>query len=236
MLEVQTPAEQAILNLISRHPNVLVAGDTIGGGLTFRQGSWNRSISVNDENCEVRGLVELIDNNPMVCADAVSIPGPFETLALIALGPCAKAQLMLESPIVISNVAPEGDFLTVCFGDLGWNGGFTVATDTSNEIKVVALTAMIKIATPPDPTVIDALFEECYERSFFIRSIDKNSSPPSVEGSPFAFYSLSIAGDEQESLLRVQVVADPNGKCGAAQIVHAMNVMAGFEESLPFSS
>jgi N-acetyl-gamma-glutamylphosphate reductase len=27
-------------------------------------------------------------------------------------------------------------------------------------------------------------------------------------------------------------MADRNGKCGAAQVVHAMNVMCGFEESL----
>jgi N-acetyl-gamma-glutamylphosphate reductase len=34
------------------------------------------------------------------------------------------------------------------------------------------------------------------------------------------------------SLLTVQVMIDRNGKGGAAQVVHAFNVMNGFEESL----
>jgi hypothetical protein len=55
-----------------------------------------------------------------------------------------------------------------------------------------------------------------------------------VEGEPFALYRLSLMHDQPESLLKIQVIADKDGKCGAAQIVHAFNVMCGFEESLPY--
>ena len=53
-----------------------------------------------------------------------------------------------------------------------------------------------------------------------------------VRGKPFAVYRLRFAPDESKSLLTVQVMADSRGKCGAGQVVHALNVMCGFEESL----
>lgn len=38
-------------------------------GLTFWQGSWKREVRVGDPSPECAGLMELMDNNPLVCAD-----------------------------------------------------------------------------------------------------------------------------------------------------------------------
>jgi N-acetyl-gamma-glutamylphosphate reductase len=56
-----------------------------------------------------------------------------------------------------------------------------------------------------------------------------------VAGKPFSAYRLRVVPDEPNSLLTVRLLSDPLGKCGAAQVVHAMNVMCGFEESLGIS-
>jgi N-acetyl-gamma-glutamylphosphate reductase len=45
-------------------------------------------------------------------------------------------------------------------------------------------------------------------------------------------YRLRVTPNDNASLLTIQVLADRDGKCGAAQVVHMMNVMAGFEETL----
>jgi N-acetyl-gamma-glutamylphosphate reductase len=43
---------------------------------------------------------------------------------------------------------------------------------------------------------------------------------------------LELTEGESESLLAIHIMADINGKAGAGQFVHTMNVMCGFEESL----
>ena len=53
-----------------------------------------------------------------------------------------------------------------------------------------------------------------------------------VLGRPEARYRLTLAPDSPHSLLTIRVLADFNGKVGASQVIHAMNVMCGFEESL----
>ena len=51
-----------------------------------------------------------------------------------------------------------------------------------------------------------------------------------IEHQPFAVYRLRVTPGPETSLLTIQVMADKDGKCGAAQVVHVMNVMCGFEE------
>lgn len=215
---------------------VELSGEVSSGLLHFRANDWHREISINDLGAECRGLVELIDNNPLVCADRVSIPGPTETLILIALGPLAKAQLIVESPIVLTN-APESDLaIDAYLDDLGWSEGVSVNYEPLDFGSVLVANALVKINTPPSFDILDGLFDECYARSFFVQ-LDGESDWDTklVAGKPHAIYRLVVSPGEEYSLLRVQVMADRDGKAGAAQAIHAFNVMCGFEESLPFS-
>ncbi|MFX9858936.1 hypothetical protein ABTP71_18620, partial [Acinetobacter baumannii] len=77
-----------------------------------------------------------------------------------------------------------------------------------------------------------SLFDECYQRAFFVGAAETWDTRE-VAGKPHAVYHLRLTpGQEQTSLLTVQVMADREGKCGAAQIVHKLNVMCGLEETL----
>ena len=66
-------------------PSVEIVAGTCDAALCIDQDGWSRQIVVGDASIEAGGLVELADNNPMVCADIVGVPGPVATLALIAL-------------------------------------------------------------------------------------------------------------------------------------------------------
>ncbi len=92
---------------------------------------------------------------------------------------------------------------------------------------------MAAVTTPDEPDDFDALFEEAYSRSFFVRRDE--TSPwdlDLVRGRPHAVYRLRLTPDEPLSLLTIQVMAARDGKAGAAQTIHALNIMAGFEETL----
>lgn len=232
MIVIQaSPSKDAHLNeLLARHHFVEVSGEPVLDRLEFLQNGRKRRVVTNDVGLECHGLVELADNNPMVCADAVSVPGPGETLALIALGPLAKAQLILESPVILTNARIHDDILEAHLYDLGWDNGFFVNYEQVEFGDVFVLNALVKLNNPAAD--LDDLFEECYGRSFFVRrDQDSEWDTKLVAASPFALYRLVRTDD----LVRVQVMADRNGKAGAAQLIHAMNVMCGFEESLPFS-
>ena len=89
------------------------------------------------------------------------------------------------------------------------------------------------VQTPLHVDDLDDAYNEIYGSSFFVRRDDSSDWEPStVEGKAFALYGLSIAPETPQSLLTIRVLADRNGKCGAAQVVHALNVMCGWEESL----
>ncbi|MBL8060504.1 MAG: hypothetical protein JNK63_07310 [Chthonomonas sp.] len=229
MIQASPSKAPALNELLAQHPFVEVLGEPISDQIEFLQNGKKRRVVINDLSLECHGLVELDDNNPMVCADAVSVPGPGETLALIALGPLAKAQLLLESPIILTNVRVHDDLLEAYLYDLGWDEGFFVNYEEVDFGEALVLNVLAKLKDPHAD--LDALFEECYGRSFFVRrDQDSEWDTQLVAASPFALYRLVRA----EDLVRVQVMADRNGKAGAAQLVHAMNVMCGFEESLPF--
>ena len=98
---------------------------------------------------------------------------------------------------------------------------------------VVAATVVVAIKTPERLEEVDEMYEERYGHSFYVRRDEESTWHVSlVKDKPHALYRLRIAPDQPASLLTIQVMADLNGKCGAAQVVHAMNIMAGFEESL----
>ena len=233
MIEVASSGDVNVRNLLSQHPDVreVIPGDQ--PGVEFQSGNWRRRIFVGQPELEISGLVELIDNNPMVCVDEMSVPDPLSTLALIAVGPLAWAGMLVEPPGVVSSISGDEDQLSKFLRTAGWSGGADLLIEPRDLGTVCAVLAMAAIPTPTDWADIDALYEERYGKSFFVRcDSDSEWDPSLVEDKPFAVYRLAYTPGDLTSLLSIQVLADLNGKCGAAQVVHAMNVMAGFEESV----
>jgi hypothetical protein len=182
---------------------------------------------------EVMGLVELMDNNPLVCADEASVPSPASTLALIALGPLARTGLLVERPTLIVNVPADEEDVRLYLATMGWEEGCTLSAEETDLGGAAAATAIAAITNPETFDEIDALYEEAFGRSFFVRRDETSDWHVSlVLGKPHALYRLRLTPGDAESLLTVQVMADLKGKCGAAQVVHAFNVMCGFEESM----
>lgn len=183
------------------------------------------------------GLVELMDNNPMVCADRVSVPDPWSTFALLAFGPLARASLLPEPPVMLTSLEEVED-PDVAGTWLGLTGGPTemaLQSEPADLGRVAVATGFAVIPTPARLDDLDDLYEEAYGRSFFVREAaeDDQWNPDAVAGTPMAYFRLAVAHtDEPKCLLRVQLIADRDGKLGGAQLVHAMNVMVGFEESL----
>ncbi len=224
------PRDPALAKLLEQHPLVSLSEAGDSAMMDFAQGSWWRSIAVGSCDVPLRGLVELVDNNPLVCADAFSVPSAVATLGLIALGPLFRAGIVHEPPILQTNAEEAVDQQLVAYEGMG---PVEVVTEERDLGGVLAAQAMAIISTPSDWDEIDALYGECFGRSFYVRLNDQDEWHASlVKDRPWAVYRLRCSPDEPTSLLTIQVMADRNGKCGAAQIVHAMNVMAGFEECL----
>ncbi len=143
---------------------------------------------------------------------------------------------MAEAPTVLVNVPGESALLDAFLAKEGWTEGAILAVEEVDFGSVCAATVIAAILTPSRLEDIDDLYEEAYGRSFFVtRDEDSDWDAKLVQAQPHGLYRLRIAADVPQSLLTVQVMADRNGKCGAAQIVHCMNVMAGFEETLAIS-
>ena len=65
---------------LERHPFVSIDPGSAEAALEFETSRSNREIWVGRTDIDIFGLVELIDNNPLVCADSVSLPlGPSNT-------------------------------------------------------------------------------------------------------------------------------------------------------------
>src|SRR5262249_50204787 len=99
--------------------------------------------------------------------------------------------------------------------------------------SVLSLHAMVEITGVGELEELDELYDEVYGRSFFVRESGGDWDTRQVASHPHAAYRLRVTpGDDGKHLLTVQVMADRDGKCGAAQVVHLMNVMCGLEETL----
>jgi hypothetical protein len=232
------PALQARLE---QHGGVLLSGEPVAG-LAFWRDDWNRQVTVGEVggqavNGPLFGLVELADNNPLVCADVFSVPSPEAALALIGLGPVVRSGLLLDDPVVQLSFESEGAETKAALTEMGWTGDLVIHVDAQDLRSVRAAVCMAEIPAMPDYSVIDDLFEESYGRSFFVRSVDALAwDIEQVEGKDHAVYSLRVSPFEDRALLTVLVMGDVDGKLGAAQMVHAMNVMCGFEEHLGLQS
>lgn len=233
MIDLASSGDPILLRSLEAHPRVAKVAASEFMGIEFEIGPWKRKVWLDRPELEVAGLVELIDNNPMVCADEMSIPDPVSTLALVALGPIAWAGMILERPTMISSVETDEDRLDAFLKTAGWEDGATFHVESRDLGSVIAVTAIAAITTPADWSEIDEVYEERFGRSFFVRRDEDSEWDPSlVADKPFAAYRLRYTPGDDSSLLTIQVLADKHGKCGPAQAVHAMNVMAGFEESL----
>ena len=236
MIDIAEAGDPCLLSLLRSHPHVARVDIGSGSGIRFSQGTWQRSVVAGRPELEVAGLVELMDNNPLVCADVASVPDAASTLALIALGPLVRAGLLADSPTVLVNTPGDSDALDAFLAKEGWTHGATMAHEEMDFGTVIAATVIAAILTPQRLEDLDDLYEESYGRSFFVsRDEDSEWDVKLVKGQPFALYRLRIAADQPQSLLTVRVMADKDGKCGAAQLVHCMNVMAGFEETVGIS-
>jgi hypothetical protein len=223
MIEVSCPDRPVLRALLGAHPGVaLLPKPTVH--LQWKQGDWRREVVDDPLACELRGLVEIVDNNPLVCADRFAVPGPTATLALVALAPLARAGILVGPPTVSATGAiTERPAITALLADLGFVDGLT--TESAEEPGQCEVIATIQPASPAD---LEALFEETYSRSFYVRLVP-NAHAAVVGGRAYAACSVLAEAPDR---LRISVVSDPEGKCGAAQVVHAMNVMVGFEEDL----
>jgi len=236
MVDVAQSGNPVVREMLSRHPKVSTVSQGALLGVSFSQGPWQREVLIGQATNPLYGLVELMDNNPVVCADRMSVPSPATTLALIALGPLADAGLIEDSPTVIVNIEGDEEEISSALAAMGWAGGAFLHSEPMDLEGVAAATVMVAIRTPDDLDEIDDLFEERFGRSFFVRRDEDSEWDASlVRGKPLALYRLRISPDQPNSLLTVRVLADLQGKLGAAQVVHAMNVMCGFEESLGIS-
>lgn len=225
--------DPAVVRLLAIHPFVDLETGGPERGVAFQQGDWARRVGVGLMDEDQRGILEIMDNNPLVCADSMSVPSAGATLAMIALGPLASGGLLADSPTIVTTEPLAEAEVAALMEPLGWLGGAYVHTESQPFGSVAAATVMVAIHTPDDIDDIDALYEERYDRTLYVRRDETSEWDPSlVTGKPYALYRLRIAPDEGTSLLTVRIVADRDGKGGAAQVVHAMNVMAGFEESL----
>ncbi len=220
--------------LIHRHPQVERGAATSSAALPFRVGAWQRGVQVGHPACEVYGLVELMDNNPMVCADEVSVPGPAATLALIGLGPLLRAGLVQDTPVIQFSFEGDDEDLSAALQSMGATDDPIVQAAPQEMETVRAAIIHVEVPSTDVPQEYDDLFDEAYGRSFFVhRHTAEEWHAAQVLGQPHALYQLRWSpGDGPTGLLTILVMADIHGKLGAAQLVHAMNVMAGLEESL----
>lgn len=232
-LHVETDSPEAAL-LLERHPEVAsVALSSSGPIIAWQSPGWNRRIWVDQPSVPHSGLVELCDNNPMVCADEFSMPGLEATLALIGLGPLLSAVAPIADPVVIYSFPYSGNDLSPWLSTVGYQGGVTIAEDVQDLGHVAAAVCMAEIPAPSDVAELDEIFEERFGRSFYVRRTGpENWHVDAVIHRPFALYRLRYTPDERSGLVTIQVMLDRNGKGGAAQAIHAFNVMNGFEESV----
>lgn len=234
MVKVWAPQDQVLRSLIEGHPDLELQAEESPGQLRFDRGDWPRSIHLGRPDCEIKGLIELIDNNPLVCSDTAAIPDAASTLAIIALGPLVQAGLLNDQPALDLSFSTDETLLLPWLETIGFDGDLTLGESDLDLDRVRALNVFAPISTPDDWQMIDSLYEEAYGGSFYVRMHGDGSEWDTqlVSGRPWASVSLRMTPGDDTSLLTVRVMADKDGKCGAAQALHMLNVMAGFEECL----
>lgn len=230
MIRVQAPDSASLRVLLQAHPGVdLEPSPGPEGRISWEQGSWRRTISLAEEPEGEFGLAELMDNNPLVCADHAAVPPPAAALALAALGPIWQSGLICGEPAFdMSQDADLGPWLK----SIQFEGEFTVSARPDDLDGIAALNLFVPIKNPSQWSDLDTLYDEAYGGSFYVRRHDGDWSTAAALGSPAVLYSLRISPGDGESLLTVQTMCDLDFGLRSARAVHLFNIMCGFEECL----
>lgn len=232
-IRVRPGAVPGLRDRLQTHPMVVLVDGISDDLLEFWQGDWHRSLVSQPADGAPFGLIELMDNNPLVCADVVRVPSPGATLSLIALGPILRAGIVAEPPAVIASFPIDEHEVAEALSTVGWNQGAMVTSGDADLGMIRGLNVIAAIHAPDDLAELDAIYTEAYGRSFFVARDEESEWMPRIaEGRPEALYRLRITPGSEVSLLTIQTFASMKGKIGAGQLVHTMNVMAGFEETL----
>lgn len=217
---------------VAAHPKLNRVGSLDAPAVHFGQ----RSVAIGEPREDAPyGLPELMDNNPIVCASRVIVPSPAVTLAWVALGPACKAGFVLADesspPVVLRFAGLEREDLGSALQTVGWTNGTQVEWRGGPLEHVATLDALLPFDDLVQPDEIADAYDEAFGRSFFVRRVSPCEwLPHRVLGSPRAEYWLEIV-PSSAPMLRVGVAADRRGKLGGAQLVHALNIMCGWEES-----
>ncbi len=235
MVQINQPRDPVLAHLLKHHPEVeLLSSPSPSGSIQFNFKNWSRELFFNGKPAEERGLIELMDNNPIVCASTLSIPTPIATLTTIALGPLIRAGLIKADPAIhLSEEPAETEDILWHLDSLGYKEGATLGIEQSDFQNIVVANTMVEVQKLENHQDLDDLYDEAYARSFYVRNFENEDwDTKLVHNKPWAAYRLRLTPGDENDLLTIQTMADRNGKCGACQVVHALNIMAGFEESL----
>jgi len=233
---VESSGSVALRDLLEKHPRVKLEGWRPSEQLMIRfiEGGAERTLEqARISQDGTYGLIELMDNNPLVCAERASVPGALATLGLICLGPLARAEMLTAEPTVEPSFNEDAEELVAALRLEGFHGGVHLAPSTGERAGLLSVRCIAPLRAHSGAEV-EELFAELYGRSFFLRPA-KERGEDQILGSPYATYSLDAARLKGERVLEVRAIADADGKCGAAQMIHVFNVMAGFEEDLGLS-
>lgn len=203
--------------LVHRHRRLLAPQSGSLCALEFGLNSYRRSIVLGfREGCPV-GVIELFDNNPIVCAERVCLPTPVATLALLAIDPLCKAGLAQGSVKLscTSECAPDDiEPFLAALGD-------RVSVEIFADLDCVGVAVEVSFPFKGASEELLNLYDGAYERTMLVMRA------PGVH--PLAaVYSASVS----DGSAKVRFESKPEGKAGAAQVIQALNVMAGFEDSL----
>ena len=222
----------AILAILKGHPEVESLLETEFPGIEFETNR-RRFVAPSSVSSELGGVVELMDNNPLVCGDSAWVPSAGGALAVLALGPLLEAGLVFEPPAILLSFEDTDEEAIKGLRTVAYDGDISFNCENHDLGTVRGAYCIAKFSNPRSFDEIDDIYNERYGRSFFVRRTeDEPWVKELVEGKPWAFYRLELTEGETESLLAIHIMADINGKAGAGQFVHMMNVMCGFEESL----
>jgi hypothetical protein len=223
-----------VAKFLERHPRIAFSDDLCeSAGVIFEKAERQREVGVGRDDWAEFGLLELMDNNPLICADKMSIPTLAASLSLIVLGPILLSGLVMESPSFVTNLTTDEDEIATALRTTGWDEGVTVRTEPEVAPEIAMATGIAVIQNVSDPEEIAELYEERFGTSALIRQATEGDWIQAlVATKPLAIYRISLATDQPTSLLSVRVIWDRSGVFHAAQIVNAMNVMLGFEDTL----
>jgi hypothetical protein len=215
---------------VASHPFLELVGEAVDADLQFGQGHTDRTLSARF-GPDPAGILEVMDNNPLVCAQHAYVPVGADALCLYALAPVCLAGLVTQPPVIMTSQRTSHE-LDDWLRHVHCPEGAIVEVDDPRLETVIAVNVLVAVQLDHNFEILDAIYAERYERSFFVREQSGEWDTRLVAGSPYVAYRLAVTPGEGTSLLRVQVMADRGGKAGPTQLVQTLNVMCGFEESL----